>query len=78
MRSIEALIEEIIKKEGITNEELISKERTRKVSRARKKVIMRAEKECQVTKTELAKRLNLKITAISKTKSRTNKSTCQA
>ncbi|MGV8146689.1 MAG: hypothetical protein ACLKAK_08590 [Alkaliphilus sp.] len=78
MRSIEALIEEIIKKEGITNEELISKERTRKISRARKKIIMRAEKECQITKTKLAKRLNLTITAISKTKSRANKSTCQA
>lgn len=69
-KNIEALIEEIIKSNKVSQEGLISKSRVNKISKARKEIILRAEKECEINSTELAKRLNVTIATVSKVKSR--------
>lgn len=70
--NIEEIINEVIKEEKITKQELISKARTRQISSARKKIVIRAGKECDIRSIDLAKRLNITITAISKIRSRVN------
>ncbi|WDV44562.1 transposase [Clostridiaceae bacterium M8S5] len=65
-KDIEEIINEVVKEEQITIEKLMSKGRARSISKARQKIILKAERDCNITNTELAKRLNISLSAISK------------
>ena len=68
---IEKLIKDVRIETGVSEESLVSKSRIAKISNARKQIVLRAAKECEINNVDLAKRLNISIAAISKIKSRT-------
>jgi len=65
---LDALITEILEQEKISLEEIKARTRQQRISDIRKIIILLAIKHCKTTSTELAKKLNLQVSMVSKIK----------
>ena len=63
---LDKLIEEILEQEKVTLEQIREKTKKQKISDIRKVLVILAEKNCKTTSTELANKLNISISRISK------------
>ncbi|HAN09338.1 MAG TPA: transposase [Clostridiales bacterium] len=63
---LDKLIEEILEQEKVTFEQIREKTKKQKISDIRKVIVILAEKNCKTSSTELANKLNIPISRISK------------